>query len=182
MTTETNLPILAELKYIPYIDSDGKLPEEYQGKIGVYAIFDANQILQFIGYSRDVFLSLRQHLVRQPQACCWIKVETIKQPSRSILEAIEKAWVIENGTTPPGNGSDKNKWIEPIDSKTLMTPEELANYENKKHDEITKIKILKNVARRVEAEIIAILQQRGLGEQIRFNPKLKEEGLLDLKS
>jgi hypothetical protein len=182
MTTETNLPILAELKYIPYIDDDGKLPEEYQGKIGVYAIFDTNQILQFIGYSRDVFLSLRQHLIRQPQACCWVKVETIKQPSRSILEAIEKAWIFENGSIPVGNGSDKNKWVEPIDTKILMTPEELANYESPRHDEITKMKILKNVARRVEGEILAILQGRGLQEQVRFNPKLKEEGLLDLKS
>jgi hypothetical protein len=46
---------------------------------------------------------------------------------------------------------------------------------------MAQIKIIKNVARRVEAEIIAVLEVRGLQTQIRFNPKLKENGLLDLK-
>ncbi|MGL4620405.1 MAG: GIY-YIG nuclease family protein, partial [Chroococcidiopsis sp.] len=43
------------------------------------------------------------------------------------------------------------------------------------------IKILKTAARRVEAEILSQLQTRGLQMQLRFNPKLKEQGLLDLK-
>jgi len=54
MTTDTNIPALANLEYIPYIDENGQLPEYLQGKIGVYAIFDQQQTLQFVGYSRDV--------------------------------------------------------------------------------------------------------------------------------
>jgi hypothetical protein len=37
------------------------------------------------------------------------------------------------------------------------------------------------VARRVEEEILAVLRERGINTQVRFNPKLKEGGLLDLK-
>jgi hypothetical protein len=37
------------------------------------------------------------------------------------------------------------------------------------------------VARRVEAEILVMLESRGIKTEIRFNPKLKEQGLLDLK-
>jgi hypothetical protein len=62
-----------------------------------------------------------------------------------------------------------------------MTPEEQANYQNPLIDDMAQVKIMKNVARRVEAEILEVLQARGLRLQIRFNPKLKEEGLLDLK-
>ncbi|BAZ68400.1 MAG: GIY-YIG nuclease family protein [Pelatocladus maniniholoensis HA4357-MV3] len=180
MTTDTNIPSLANLEYIPYIDETGQLPEYLQGKIGVYAIFDQQQVLQFVGYSRDVYLSLRQHIVRQPQQCYWVKVQTIERPSRAVLENIEKAWIEENGSVPAGNGDDKDKWTQPIDAKALITAEEQANYENS-IDEITQIKIIKNVARRVEAEILKVLEERGLQTQIRFNPKLKEEGLLDLK-
>ncbi|NJM18932.1 MAG: GIY-YIG nuclease family protein [Richelia sp. RM2_1_2] len=182
MTTEINIPSLNSLEFIPYIDENGNLPEQYQGKIGVYAIFDQEKTLQFIGYSRDVFLSLRQHLVRQPQFCYWIKVETIERPSRTILEKIEQAWIAKNVTVPTGNGENKEKWISPIDAKALITAEEQANYDNPVNDEITKIKIIKNVARRVEADILKQLEARGLQMQVRFNPKLKEEGLLDLKS
>ncbi|MCJ8280910.1 MAG: GIY-YIG nuclease family protein [Rivularia sp. ALOHA_DT_140] len=182
MPTQTNIPELTNLEFIPYIDENGNLPEQYQGKIGVYAIFDKDKKLQFIGYSRDVFLSLRQHLVRQSELCYWVKVETIERPSRKILSEIEQAWISKNGSIPTGNKENKEKWISPIDAKALITPEEQANYDNPIHDEMAKIKIIKNVARRVEAEIMKQLEVRGLQMQFRFNPKLKEEGLLDLKS
>ncbi|MBN3893077.1 MAG: GIY-YIG nuclease family protein [Nostoc sp. JL31] len=182
MASETNLSSLATLEYIPYIDDRGQLPEQFQGKIGVYAIFDQEKVLQFVGYSRDVYLSLKQHLVRQPQQCYWVKVQTIERPSRTILENTENAWIAENGSVPWGNGDQKEKWTYPIDVKVVMTPEEQASYQNPANDELAQIKVLKNVARRVEAEISTqLLEVRGLQMQIRFNPKLKEEGLLDLK-
>ncbi|MEH2322795.1 MAG: GIY-YIG nuclease family protein [Nostoc sp.] len=184
MALETNLSSLTALEYIPYIDDRGQLPEQFQGKIGVYAIFNQEKVLQFVGYSRDVYLSLKQHLVRQPQQCYWVKVQTIEHPSRTILENTENAWIAENGSVPWGNGDgdQKEKWTHPIDVKVVMTSEEQANYQNPANDELAQIKILKNVARRVEAEISTqLLEVRGLQMQIRFNPKLKEEGLLDLK-
>ena len=181
MTTEINVPSLTNIEYIPYIDENGQLPEQLQGKIGVYAIFDKEKVLQFVGYSRDVYLSLKQHLVRQPENCYWVKAETIERPNRTILEKIEESWIAENCTVPLGNQENKDKWTQPIDAKAAMTPEEQANYNNPANDEIAQTKIIKNVARRVEGEIIAVLELRGLQTQIRFNPKLKENGLLDLK-
>jgi hypothetical protein len=181
MSNETNAPSLDSLEYIPYIDNNGQLPEEFSGKIGVYAIFDENKSLQFVGYSRDVYLSLKQHLVRQPEQCYWVKVQTIERPSRSILESIESAWIQKNGSVPLGNRENQEKWTQPINVKSLMTSEEQVSYESPNNDELAQIKILKNVARRVEAEILKTIEARGLQIQLRFNPKLKEEGLLDLK-
>lgn len=181
MNTETNIPALANLEYTAYIDDTGQLPEKFQSKIGVYAIFDQEKVLQFVGYSRDVYLSLRQHLVRQVQKCYWVKVQTIERPSRTVLENIENAWIAENGSIPSGNGDDQENWTQPIDVKKVMTAEEQASYHNPANDELAQIKIIKNVARRVESEILALLETRGLKTELRFNPKLKEEGLLDLK-
>ena len=173
---------LASLEFTPYIDSEGKLPEFVQGKIGVYAIFDREKVLQFVSYSRDTYLSLKQHLVRQPEHCYWLKVQTIEKPSRTILESIRASWIAENGSQPQGNGADAApKWNDPIDTKTVMTAQEIANYEGIFADELAKDKLLKNVARRVENEILALLKVRGVTEEIRFNPKLKTSGLLDLK-
>ncbi|MEA5618722.1 GIY-YIG nuclease family protein [Cronbergia sp. UHCC 0137] len=181
MTTENNIPTLADLEYFPYIDDEGQLTAQFQGKIGVYAIFDKDKNLQFVGYSRDVYLSLKQHLVRQPQQCYWVKFQTIERPNRTILETIEKAWIAENGSLPMGNGENKPIWTDPINTKLMMTSEEQDKYQNPMNDELVQMKILKNVARRVETEILAVLADRGLKMQIRFNPKLKDEGLLDLK-
>jgi hypothetical protein len=170
---------LTDLDYLPYLNESGATTEDFSGKVGVYAIFDRTQTLQFIGFSRDVSLSLKQHLVRQPEACYWLKVQTIDRPSRTILEEIRSAWISENGDTPIGNSTDEALWNQPIDAKAQMTDDEKNTYAAM--DELGKIKTLKQAARRVEAEVLTRLEQRGVNMPLRFDPKLKEEGLLGLK-
>lgn len=179
MTSIEPLTRLQDLPFLPYLDSQGHLLEEFQGQVGVYAIFDQAQTLQFIGYSRDVTLSLRQHLIRQPELCHWIKVHTIDRPSRSLLEATREAWITEHGTPPPGNQQPEATWTQPIDAKSHMSGEEQQQYQAS--DSLGQIKLLKQVARRAETDILAKLEARGFQEAVRFNPKLKEQGLLDLK-
>ena len=179
MSTKTQIPSLANLGYIPYLDENGHLWEKIQGKIGVYAIFDQSQKLQFVGYSRDIYLSLKQHLIRQPEKCYWFKFQTINRPSRTILEEIRQAWLAENGEIPLGNGEDEEIWTQPIDAKKTMTATEKNEY--RQLEEIGQIKFLKKISRRLEETINQQLNARGLKMEIRFNPKLKEQGLLDLK-
>ena len=179
MNPQTEIPSINNLEYIPFLDQNGCLTEDLQGKIGVYAIFNQEKELQFVGYSRDIYLSLKQHLVRQPNHCYWLKVQTITRPSRTILEDIRQTWIQENGLIPPGNGVDEAKWNQPIDAKLSMTEAEKEEYQ--KSEELAQIKLLKKIARRVEEEIIERLKARGVQVDIRFNPKLKEQGLLDLK-
>lgn len=179
MTTSSEITQLSQLEYISYLDENGHLNENLKDKIGVYAIFNQEKILQFVGYSRDISLSLKQHLVRQPQSCYWLKVQTINRPSRTLLENIRQAWLEENGKIPSGNSVDKAKWSQAIDVKPSLTEAEKQEYE--RGDEREKIKLIKKVARRVQAEIEEQLRVRGVQSEIRFNPKLKEQGLLDLK-
>lgn len=170
---------MASLEYFPYLDGNGCIPEQCQGKIGVYAIFDADKILQFVGYSRDIYLSLKQHLVRQPEKCYWFKLKTIARPSRTVLEEIRQQWIEENGTLPPGNSLEQTGWTEPIDAKLLMNEAEKNAYQT--GSELERIKLLKQICRRLEAQIQEGLKTRGINMEMRFNPKLKEQGLLDLK-
>ena len=179
MTTETNIPTLASLEYFPYLDAEGQLPTQFQGKVGVYAIFDRDKVLQYVGYSRDVDLSLKQHIVRQAPKCYWVKVQTSDRPSRTVLESIKEAWLAENNPSPASETSEASQWTDPIDATLTMTAEEQSSYDA--GDGLIQAKLLKNIARRVEQQILAKLDERGLKTQIRFNPKLKEKGLLDLK-
>lgn len=176
-----DLPSLASLDFISYLDTEGKIPNLVQGKIGAYAIFDRDRALQYVGYSRDISLSLKQHLVRRPQQCYWLKFQSIERPNRTLLDELRSAWIAENGSLPEGNGGEATLWNDPIDVKTMMTAEERVSYQALELDELAKEKFLKTVARRVEAEILAVLKDRGVTEEIRFNPKLKTSGLLDLK-
>ncbi len=175
-----DVPTLASLEFVPYISDRGLLPQQFHHQVGVYAIFNQDKILQYIGYSRDIYQSLKQHLVRQPKQCYWLKVQTIDRPNRTLLDTIRQEWIAENGLLPPGNETDDNSWANAIDLRKQMTPEERLHYSDTL-DESACIKILKQVARRVEAEVLEQLKARGVQEELRFNPKMKEEGFLDLK-
>jgi hypothetical protein len=170
---------LESIDYIPYLDEEGQLPGQWQGKIGVYAIFDAAQRLQLVDYSRDIFLSLKQHMVREPEGCYWVKVHVIERPNRTELTEIQAAWITSNGETPVGNGTAQALWHDSIDCRPLMTIEEQEKFAAL--DELGQGKLLKQLARRIEAEIMERLKIRGVKAEIRFNPKLKDQGLLDLK-
>lgn len=180
MTSQTDTLPLNTLEFVSYLGDIGLVPNQFQGKVGVYAIFDVDRILQYIGYSRDIYLSLKQHLVRQPQSCYWLKVQTIDRPSRTVLESIRDEWIAENKVLPRGNGVDSEVWNQPIDVKEMMTAEEQTSFANA-INEAAQVKVLKQVARRVESDVLETLKTRGVQEEVRFNPKLKESGLLDLK-
>lgn len=179
MPPSTPSPTLASLSPVPYLDDHGVLTAAFDGKVGIYAILDGAEQLQYVGYSRDVGLSLRQHLVRQPQACHSVKVQAVERPSRALLEGLRDAWIAENGGVPAGNGTDLALWTQPIDAKQQMTAAEQQAYDT--GDELDRPKLLKKIARRVEGEVLNTLKDRGVTMELRFNPKLKEAGLLDLK-
>ncbi|PSB55802.1 GIY-YIG nuclease family protein [Chamaesiphon polymorphus] len=179
MSSSTDIPSLESLDFLPYIDDAGELPIQLQNKIGIYAIFDESQVLQFVGYSRDIYLSLKQHLIRKPESCYWVKATTIDRPNRTFLENVQSSWTTENGSIPIGNGADSTQWLDPISTHHAMTAAESDSFADL--DGVAQIKLLKQVSRRVEENILATLQQRGVHTEIRFNPKLKEQGLLDLK-
>jgi RNA 3'-terminal phosphate cyclase len=108
-----------------------------------------------------------------------VKATTIDRPNRSFLEGVQSAWIEENGSIPVGNGETNSAWLDPIETKHTMTAAESASFEDL--DGLAQIKLLKQVARRVEEAILTKLKERGVTAEIRFSPKLKEQGLLDLK-
>lgn len=179
MSQNSNKISLTKLSFYPYVDDNGLIKEDLEGKIGVYAIFNQDKILEYVGYSRNLLLSLKQNLVRQPEKCYWFKTYIIERPSRSILEEIKQSWLSDNGAIPSGNDGEETKWTQPIDAKLSMTQQDKQDYEFS--DELGRIKLLKKVSRRVEEEVKNQLKARHIQFEIRFNPKLKEEGLLDLK-
>lgn len=171
--------LLKNLTFAPYIDENGIVNSELENKIGIYAIFNNEKNLEYVGYSRNLFMSLKQHLVRQTDKCYWFKYYLIERPSRSILEEIRSNWLAENDDLPKGNAEEEVFWTQPIDAKLTMTEDDKAQY--RQNDELGKIKLLKKIARRLEEEVKQKLQNRNVTMEIRFNPKLKEDGLLDLK-
>eukprot|EP00904_Undaria_pinnatifida_P007530 jgi/Undpi1/3907/HiC_scaffold_16.g07275.m1 len=174
---------LAELELMPYLDEDGMITKvDTTGvKASVYAVYDESKTIQYIGVSRGIQQSLRLHLARRPTQTYFFKVQNIARPSRSLLEIVKDSWIEENGSTPPGNdqGEQQAIWEASFNVMPLFTEEDKIFVEEKKQKGREESGI-KAVARRFEAEIVEILTERGVKESMRFDPKLKGKGLLDL--
>ncbi|TXG58825.1 hypothetical protein EZV62_016654 [Acer yangbiense] len=89
----------------------GKLPSES----GVYAVYDGNDALQFIGISRNIAASVFAHLKSVPELCSSVKVGVVADPDRSALTEAWKSWMEEHikatGKVPPGNESGNTTWV-----------------------------------------------------------------------
>ena len=177
LTTEDKVD-LQDINYSSYLNKEGIINPDLEGKIGIYAIFDQDKKIQYVGYSRNLLKSLQQHLIRKVDQCYWYKVHIIDRPNRSLLEGIRNDWIQENESLL-SDKEEQKQWTEPINIQQKMTTIEKQEYEQA--DELSKIKILKKIARKEETEIKHKLELRGVTINMRFNPKLKEQGLLDLK-
>jgi hypothetical protein len=123
------------------IDGSQLLPlEEWQAlaenaKVaGVYAVLAADRQTQYIGYSRNVFTSLKGHLSEHGSAvCAYVRVQPFKFPKREEMESLRDRWLGELAEIPPGNNG-AGVWATTVGAiaKAAMSPAEQAAYEEKK--------------------------------------------------
>jgi len=111
---------------------DGERP------LGVYAVYDAEHNIQYIGYSRNIVLALKKHLTTVGEdVCAFVRVMVFMNKAMTTRENLEREaldWIEHEGTLPPGNGVEKDLWE---GTKTLgvdtMSAKERDDYEEKKN-------------------------------------------------
>ncbi|XP_057458360.1 bifunctional monothiol glutaredoxin-S16, chloroplastic [Lotus japonicus] len=95
-------------------ENDGPAGEFHPGA-GVYAVYDKDGELQFIGISRNVAASVSTHRKSVPELCGSFKVGIVDEPDREALTQAWKSWMEEyikvNGKVPPGNESGNTTWV-----------------------------------------------------------------------
>jgi hypothetical protein len=101
---------------------------------GVYAVLDAAQQTQYIGYSRNVFTSLKGHLAEHgSDVCAYVQVQPFKFPKREEMEKLRDRWIAALAEVPAGNNGS-GVWATTVGeiAKAAMSPAEQAAYEEKK--------------------------------------------------
>ncbi|XP_031484781.1 bifunctional monothiol glutaredoxin-S16, chloroplastic [Nymphaea colorata] len=92
-------------------ESTGQVPS----LSGVYAVYDNEGTLQFIGISRNIAASVSTHLKTVRHLCSSVKVGILEDPDRSALVDAWKSWmeehIAETGNVPPGNESGNSTWV-----------------------------------------------------------------------
>ncbi len=101
---------------------------------GVYAVLNAERQTQYIGFSRNVKISLNDHVTQNgEQNCAYVRVQTFKFPKRQDMESLRDVWIAELDSIPTGNAV-AGSWASTTGEAALssMSPEERQAYEEKK--------------------------------------------------
>lgn len=102
---------------------------------GVYVVLDADRRTQYVGYSRNVLLSLKGHVAQNGQEkCAFVRIQTFKFPKREEMVMLRDAWISELDTVPQGNGDASQMWASTVGeaTRTAMSAMERNAYEEKK--------------------------------------------------
>jgi hypothetical protein len=102
---------------------------------GVYAVFDGDRQPQYVGYSRNVLLSLNSHVAQLgTDTCAYVRVQSFKFPKRTEMEALRDAWIAEFDAIPPGNAAASGQWAGTVGeaAAAVMSDADRAAYEEKK--------------------------------------------------
>ncbi len=100
---------------------------------GVYAVLNSSQQTQYIGYSRNVSLSLRSHLTAHgAEVCALVRVQPFKFPKRAEMEQLCDRWINELPSPPPGNSDGSSDWASTVRDAAAMSAAEQAIYAEKK--------------------------------------------------
>ncbi|GJQ09969.1 hypothetical protein GpartN1_g1760.t1 [Galdieria partita] len=111
-------------------------------KVGaVYAVYDEDREIRFIGISRDVCFALKAHReALSERDVAWLRLKTWDFPRRKEMEHCQQEWIAELGFRPPGNveNSEESKlWAKSIKEATQFVasdvePDRMSTYEEKK--------------------------------------------------
>ena len=73
---------------------------------GVYAVYDNDETLQYIGLSRKIKASVKLHMFELPELCFSVRCEAVKAATTLELQEEWKKWILEylaenKGKLPP---------------------------------------------------------------------------------
>lgn len=102
---------------------------------GVYAVSGGDRRIHYIGYSRNVALSLKGHLAQLgSNICTLVQVEPSKVSKREAMEAQRQAWLAQLDYVPSGNAEASELWASTVGEAAIavMSATERQAYEEKK--------------------------------------------------
>jgi len=83
-----------------------------KNRIGCYALYNGDQALCYVGYTKNLQRKIAFHAKLQPDNCKFFKAFVVENPkvSAAYLEKILDAWLLEYGSVPPGNSTQRHLW------------------------------------------------------------------------
>eukprot|EP01024_Parvocaulis_polyphysoides_P067220 TRINITY_DN7986_c0_g3_i2.p1 TRINITY_DN7986_c0_g3~~TRINITY_DN7986_c0_g3_i2.p1 ORF type:complete len:405 (-),score=70.97 TRINITY_DN7986_c0_g3_i2:1112-2263(-) len=156
----SDLPLASILNQTGYI-----MPEiQEDTQAAIFAIFDKDKKLQFVGFSKDVGESLRKVFTRRPDKAYFYKLFEFKELNQEEMGKVRDGWFEEVGGPPIGNriGMERDAWSNPVDAGALSSRANRQAAEEKAKD------------------LYKLIKSRGCNENFIANVDLLDEGKVEM--
>lgn len=152
-------PSLKDVPLVPFIDELGWVWPDPPSttEASIFAVYDENETVQFIGFSKEIRNSLRVMLSRQPAKCHSYKVYNMAELDQQQLMLMREKWFKELGFKPLGNDAESDAWMKPPMGGTDKQCTEMGE------------------------KMIAALRSRGVEEAFEVDTSKFEEGNVEVK-
>lgn len=165
-TTTITIPSLTDLPLNGFINSHGRImpPVEPNTQASVFAVLDKNKKVQYIGFSKDLRNSLRVLMGRRPEFCYFFKVFNLPALDQAVMLQARQQWMSELGSSPEGNSDPTQRqfWEQPVSAGSISERGKAA------------------AAKAKAKAMLQMLADRGITEEMVYDPKLLEEGKCDI--
>lgn len=158
--------MLNELPINSYINGQGRIvpPVEPGTAATVFAVLDKNKKVQYVGFSKDIRNTLRTLMGRRPEFCYFYKMASLPELNQQLMLDIRGSWFSEIGLPPVGNTDPVQRamWEKPADAGSISERGKAAAAQSK------------------AKTLVQMMVDRGLKEEMVYDPALLEQGLCDV--
>ncbi|DBA83438.1 TPA: hypothetical protein ACH3X2_006375 [Trebouxia sp. C0005] len=160
--TATTSQSLSSVEINPIINTQGLIQPliPTASQAAVFAVYNDRKQLQYVGFSKDLYNSLRTLLGRRPDKAFFYKAVHLPTLDQKQMIDIRTAWFEECGGPPPGNklALERTAWQQPVSAGAISERGKLQAAEEQ-------LKVL-----------LAQIQQRGCKEDFQPDAALMKDG------
>eukprot|EP01023_Acetabularia_acetabulum_P041681 TRINITY_DN4075_c0_g1_i2.p1 TRINITY_DN4075_c0_g1~~TRINITY_DN4075_c0_g1_i2.p1 ORF type:complete len:383 (-),score=63.79 TRINITY_DN4075_c0_g1_i2:1778-2926(-) len=157
---------LSELPMNTILNQTGYIMPQVQDntQAAIFAVFDKEKKLQFIGFSKDVAESLRKVFTRRPDKAYFYKLIEYSEVNQEEMAKAREVWFEEVGGPPLGNriAMEREMWQQPVDAGALSSRANRQAAEEKSKD------------------LIKMIKSRGCNEHFIPNADLLDQGQVEM--
>lgn len=114
---------LNDLKLLSIVNDQGYINPEIEGdcKAFVFAIYDEQQRLQYVGFSKDIRNSIRTLFTRRPEKAWYYRFYGLPTLDQQAMIQLRDSWFEQVGGAPKGNklAMERTAWQQPVDAGAI---------------------------------------------------------------
>jgi len=155
------------------LDENGLLPQTAASGPAVFAVYDKEQSIQYVGFSSNLSKSIEKLFYRRPETAYYYKAVELETVDQELMMSIRNGWFDSLGDPPVGNRNpvEKEAWQEPTQ---VVSNSEGGMMVAAQEEAAMKMTQIRNRGCKMDFAAEPVLLQKGVIEFVTLTPEEME--------